>query len=51
MIIQKGETYCKTCIANVSCKFPRYSPIICRLKPLRESKNRATACGLVSRKR
>lgn len=45
------NTYCNTCMANGSCKLPRYSPIICRHNPLRESKNLATAWGFASRKR
>lgn len=38
-----SNTYSKAAALDGFCKSPKYSPIICLLKPLREIKNLATA--------
>ena len=38
-------TYYNTSMLNSFCRLPRYSPIICLLKPFRVIKNRATVSG------
>lgn len=48
LIISK-QTYSNVALLNGFCRLPKYSPIICLLKPFLDIRNLATLCGEFSK--